>query len=347
MRVLWLSPWLRSIARTHSENLQALGAEVMLVTSDLHPESDDARPYETVLLGRPIPTSDWWPVLTAYRRAERFKPDVVVTEFIRDPRWRIFTRLAPRIRMLHDDVPHDATHVAPWWNRLFFESWDEKADATIVFSENVAESLRRHHPGTRSRLFVAPLISDLPAELVPPFVPGAQRRNIVLVGRQRPYKNHRVVFEAWDAHIRGKHWPGDELMLFGNGDVDCPLPDHARWVRRGFQYKGIVAELAAARASLVHCRNASQSGVQVLSLQLGVPTLVSTAGGLPEYQPEGLGPIGIDDVDGLTRTMDLLADPAEVEVQGKRALEHFRSHLEPPVAAQRLLEIFDEVRHTA
>src|SRR5437660_12371090 len=34
----------------------------------------------------------------------------------------------------------------------------------------------------------------------------------------------------------------------------------------------------------------SQSGVQVLSMQLGVMPIVSTVGGLPEYQPPG-GPM--------------------------------------------------------
>ena len=46
MRILWLSPWLRPPARVAAENLQRLGAEVMLVTSDLHPESDQPRPPE-------------------------------------------------------------------------------------------------------------------------------------------------------------------------------------------------------------------------------------------------------------------------------------------------------------
>jgi glycosyltransferase involved in cell wall biosynthesis len=345
MRVLWLSPWLRPLARIHAENLHALGAEVMLVTRDRHPESDHARPYETVLLGRPIPTSDWWPVLKAYRHAKQFQPDIVVTELLGDPRWRIFARLAPRIRLAHDDLPHDSTHVAPWWKGFFFERWDEEADATVVFSNYVADSLRRRM-ATRSRLYVAPLISDLSPALVPGFVPAQERRNIIMVGRQRPYKNHQVVFQAWEAHTQGGAWPGDELILFGMGEIACPLPSHARWEKGPFQYKDVVGELARARASIVHSRRASQSGVQILSMQLGVATLVSTAGALPENQPDGLSPIGIDDVDGLSRAMDMLADPLEVEIQGKRALEHFRSNFEPRIAAQRLLEIFEDVRRS-
>lgn len=55
MRVLWLSPWLRPLARANVEGLRALGVEVMLITAPLHPESDALREYEVELLGRPLP----------------------------------------------------------------------------------------------------------------------------------------------------------------------------------------------------------------------------------------------------------------------------------------------------
>ena len=104
-----------------------------------------------------------------------------------------------------------------------------------------------------------------------------------------------------------------------------------------------MTELASAKGSLVHSRSASQSGVQVMSMQLGIPTLVSTAGALPEYQPPGLSVTGVDDVEGLARAFDSLADPAEVDRQSRSALEHYRSTFEPTIAARRLLEIFESV----
>jgi glycosyltransferase involved in cell wall biosynthesis len=341
MRILWLSPWLRPIARIHAENLEKLGAEVMLVTSNLHPESDQARPYETVLLGRPVPTTGWLPVLDTYRRAKSFKPDIVVTEMLRDPRWRMLASLGPRVRMVHDDKPHDETHSAPWWNRLFFDRWDADAVATVVMSDYVGDSLRA--AGAATQIYVSPLISDLDAALVPDFVPAARRKNFTLMGRQRPYKNHAVVFDAWDAHTRSREWQGDELVVLGTGEVPCPLPAHTRWDRRPFEYRRIIGELARAKGSIVHCRSASQSGVQVLSMQLGVPTLVSTAGALPEYQPAGLSVTGVDDSAGLSHAMGVLADPREAESQGKVALEHFQKKYEPAVAAGRLLDIFSDV----
>jgi glycosyltransferase involved in cell wall biosynthesis len=341
MRILWLSPWVRPIARVCAESLQERGAEVMLVTSDLHPESDQARDYETTLVGRPVPNKDWVNIPRAYQKARRFKPDVVVTEMLRDPRWRIFGSLAPRICFRHDARPHDETHRRQWWIRSF-DPWDARAAATVVFSQYVAECMRAMGQ-TRSPIYVAPLVTDLSPDQVPPFVAGGARKNFTLIGRQRPYKNHAVVFEAWSRHAQGPAWRGDELVLFGEGDISVSLPVHARWNRHGFRYEDTAGELAAAKGSVVHSRNASQSGVQVMAMQLGVAPVVSTAGALPEYQPPGLPIIGVDDVAGLARVFDALADPAEAEREGAIALEHYRTHFAPAVAADRLLEIFSRV----
>lgn len=341
MRILWLSPWLRPVARICAESLRDHGAEVMLVTSDLHPESDHARDYETILLGRPVPTADWIRIPQAYQNARRFKPDVVVTEMLRDPRWRIFGSLAPRVCLRHDARPHDETHLRQWWIRSF-DSWDARADATIVFSDYVAKCLKAMGQ-TSSPVYVAPLVTDLDPAAVPEFVPGNARRNFVLVGRQRPYKNHDVVFSAWNAHTQSSYWRGDELVLYGQGEISQPLPAHTRWNHTGYRYSEIVHELAGAKGSVVYSRNASQSGAQVMSMQLGVSPLVSTAGALPEYQPPGLCVTDIDDVAGLTDTFNTLADPAEAERQGRIALDHYRTHFAPPVAAERFLEVFARV----
>lgn len=341
MRILWLSPGLRATARIRTEELLSLGADVRLVTADIHYESDQARAYETVLVGRPIPTADWIPCLRTYQEARRFRPDVVVTELLRDPRWRTFASLAPRIRLVHDHKPHDEKNVAPWWNRLFFDRWDSRADATIVFSRYVADRLNENGV---SRVYLAPLHSDLDPALVPDPIPPAKRRDFVMFGRQNPYKNHAVVFAAWEAHVSGPAWRGDELVLIGGGEIPRALPRHARWLQGDFKYRQVVDRIARAKGSIVHYTDgASQSGVQVLSMQLAVPTLVSTGGALPEYQPPGLSVTGVDDVTGLTLALDALADPAEVDRQGRIALAHYRNNYDGKIFASRFLKIAEDV----
>lgn len=129
----------------------------------------------------------------------------------------------------------------------------------------------------------------------------------------------------------------------GNGEVPCDLPPHARWIRGNFKYSSVLSRLAGAKGSIVHSRSASQSGVQVMSMQLGVPPIVSTSGALPEYQPEGLSITDKDDVRGLTAALDSLADPREVDIQARAALGRYISSYAPAVAAKRLLEIFEEI----
>ena len=346
MRILWLSPSLRNRVQIAADALLDLGAQVMLVTADLHYEVQNRRDYETVLLGRPIPTSDWLPVLRAYREAKRFRPDVVVTEYLRDPRWRIMTQLAPRVRIIHDAEPHDETHIAPWWNRLFFDRWDPTAQATVVFSRHVANRL--HEISPNQNVYVAPLHADLDPALLPAFVPANERRDFVLFGRQKPYKNHEVVFAAWEAHVNSSAWTGDQLVLLGGGEISCPIPPHTRWERGDFKYRDIVDRLARAKGSIVHYRGgASQSGVQLLSFQLGVPTLVSDAGGLPEYQPAGMSVTGIDDAISLARAMGELTDPAELDRQSRLALDHYQNHYAPEFFAARFQEILREVVKSA
>ena len=73
-RVLWLSPWMRPLARLQVEALRQRGADVLLVTSDQHPESDAARDYELVLDPRFRSTSTWPATLAALLNCVRIDP---------------------------------------------------------------------------------------------------------------------------------------------------------------------------------------------------------------------------------------------------------------------------------
>jgi glycosyltransferase involved in cell wall biosynthesis len=101
----------------------------------------------------------------------------------------------------------------------------------------------------------------------------------------------------------------------------------------------VISLLSHAKASVVHYRRASQSGVQVLSMQLGVTPIVSTEGALPEFQPPGENPIGVDDVDGLARAFDSLADPREAEKRGAASREHYERNYSAAVAARPLVDV--------
>ena len=58
-------------------------------------------------------------------------------------------------------------------------------------------------------------------------------------------------------------------------------------------------------------------------MQLGVMPIVSTVGGLPEYQPPVFPPVGVDNVAGLTAAFDELADPLTATLRGAAAARHY------------------------
>lgn len=330
LRVLWLSPWMRPLARVYAEALGDAGAEVLLVTSDQHPASDAARSYELVLDPRPKRLHTWPNAARAMKRCRDFAPDVVVSELVRDPRWLAFAPRSPRVELIHDDRPHDIGEIRPRWEHALF-SRPARRSRRVAFSHYVA--------GQVCAADVVPLTSDLADGEAPAFVQAAGRRDFVLLGRLNSYKNIDVCLQAWQKHTAGRSWAGDHLVLIGDGEWAGALPEHVVWQRQSFRYANVLPQLARAKGSIVHYRRASQSGVQVLAMQLGVTPVVSTEGALPEFQPPGEPPVDVDDVEGLARAFDALADPDRAAARGLAAQYHYRTTYSASVSAHELLGV--------
>jgi glycosyltransferase involved in cell wall biosynthesis len=324
LRVLWLSPWLRPLARVQVEALRARGTDVLLVTSDQHPESGPARDYELVLDPRFRTAATWPASFEAWRRVREYRPHVAIAELVRDPRWIALAGRTPRIQLVHDDRAHDPGEQRPTYERVVFDRWGARSAATVTYSRHVAAAISARRDAAGTPVHTLPLTSDLDPNLVPPLVGPEGRRDFVMVGRLNPYKNIDVVFDAWQRHVCGGSWRGDDLVLIGDGPIRATaLPPHTRWRSGPYRYCDVVETLAAAKGSVAHYRRASQSGVQVLSMQLGVMPIVSTVGGLPEYQPTGRPAIAVDDVAGLAAAFDELADPVTAALLGREATRHY------------------------
>lgn len=335
---------MRALARVQAEALIRRGADVLLVTSDQHPESDAARDYELVLDPRFRTGASWLPTLKAWRRIRAYRPDVVIAELVRDPRWIALAGWAPRIQLVHDDRPHDPDEQLPAYERAVFDRWGARSAATITYSNYVATAVAAHRYVAGTPVHVVPLAGDVDLPRIPPFVGPEGRHDFVVFGRLNPYKNVDVVLQAWQRHVLGGSWRGDNLILLGAGQLDAgALPKHTHWRNGSYRYTDVIPTLAAAKGSVSHYRRASQSGVQVLSMQLGVMPIVSTVGALPEYQPPGCPPIGADDVAGLAAAFDLLADPVVAAQQGAAAARHYEQRCAVDLVADRFLEIIAEV----
>ncbi len=345
LRVLWLSPLMRPLARVQAEGLRERGIDVLLVTTDQHPESDTARDYELVLDPRFRMASTWPAALAAQRRIREHRPDIVIAELVRDPRWIALAGRAPRIQLVHDERRDDGRHrqvVA----RAVFDRWGAHSAATATYSNYAAITVATRRDVAGTSVHVMPLCSDLDPELVPPFVGPDGRRDFVVAGRLNSHKNIDVVLEAWQRHVDGDKWRGDELLLIGAGPLTIrTLPAYVRWRPGSYRYADVVTTLAAAKGFVAHYRSASQSGVQVLSMQLGVMPIVSPVGGLPEYQPASFPAVGVDNVAGLTAAFDDLADPYTATLRGSLAARHYAEHFSVDRAVDGLLTVLTEVGH--
>jgi glycosyltransferase involved in cell wall biosynthesis len=341
LRVVWLSPVMRPLARVQAEALRARGMDVLLVTTDRHPESDTRRDYEMVL-DLSFRTASTW--LAAWRRIREHRPDVVIAERVRDPRWIALAGRTPRIQVVHDERRDEGSRRRRPYARAMFDRWGSRSAATVTYSNYaaIAVAIRRDVAGTP--LNVLPLCSDLDPALVPPFVGPDERHDFVVAGQLGSQKNIDVVLEAWQRHVDGGSWRGDELLLIGNGPlVIRTLPAYVRWRPGNYRYADVVSTLAAAKGSVAHYRGASQSGVQMLSMHLGVMPIVSPVGGLPEYQPPVFPPIAVDDVAGLTAAFDELSDPLTATLRGAAAARHYADSFAVDRAADGLSTVLTDV----
>jgi glycosyltransferase involved in cell wall biosynthesis len=344
LRVLWLSPWMRQLARVRVDALRQRGVDVLLVTSDQDSAITDTREYEMVLDPRFRKAASWPATFAAWRRIREYRPDVVITELVVDPRWMMLAGGATRVQLVHDDRPHDSDERVPGYKLAVLDRWGARSAFTLAASDYVAAEIvnRRDVVGTGVRM--VPLCSDLAEDDVPPFVGADGRRDFVMLGRLNPYKNVDVVLEAWERHVAGGHWCGDDLVFIGDGPaMNRALPAHTRWQSGKYQYSDIVATLAAAKASVAPHRRASQSGVQVLSMQLGVMPIVSTSGALPEFQPPDCPPVGVDDVAQLAARFDKLADSQTAAAYGAAAARHYAQHFTIDRSTDGLLDVLTEV----
>lgn len=342
-RILWLSPWMRPLARIQAEALHSRGADVLLVTSNQHPESDNARDYELVLDPRFRTAATWPATFAASRRVRAFGPQVVITELVRDPRWIALAGRAPRIQLVHDDRPHDPAEQWPGYERAVFDRWGAGSVATVTYSDYVAAAVAHRRDVAGTAIHVLPLTSDLDTNLVPAPANSEGRRDFVMIGRLNPYKNVDTVLQAWQRHVAGGAWRGDNLVLIGEGRINpSTLPKHTQWRRGSYRYHEVVETLAAAKGSVSHYRRASQSGVQVLSMQLGVTPIVSSVGGLPEYQPPDCPPVAVDDMASLANAFDTLANPDTAAAFGAAAARHYAQRYAVDHAVDRLLDVVNQ-----
>ncbi|MDO5627575.1 MAG: glycosyltransferase family 4 protein [Mobilicoccus sp.] len=322
MRILWLAPWFSTLSVAWANGLRNLGHEVVVVTTDSHFDAPEPHARDIVLSHKWRTRPGAVEFIGAARQVRSFAAQVVVSEIGRDPRFlALLPRRVPIVTTTHDARPHDTANRTPLMRRVAAATLRSRTDLEVVFSEHVKLALgSRGHPVT-----VVPLTSEMPESQTPHFVPAKGRRDFLVVGRLSQYKNVPSILTAFEMHQNSPSYQGDRLVLFGGGDPGCEIPADVEWVRGRYSFADLAPRLASAKASICLYSAGSQSGVQVLSAQCGVRTVVSDVGGLGEYLPHGEVALSPHDHDALADAFGMLADPVRAAHDGALHRELYES----------------------
>jgi glycosyltransferase involved in cell wall biosynthesis len=273
LRICIVVPWFRSLGQIYGRALASAGHRVNVITTDRHFEGDYGFVPEVVLPARGGGRPRWRELRDAHQRVR--VADICLIEETSDPLFWSLTQVARhRALMVHDARPHDWASQFTVRQRMMRQRQYASADAVVYFSKAVAEA---HDAGKRH--VVLPLLSEMPDDWRPPPPPGT-RANFAFVGRLYPYKNLHAVQELVEEVLEGT---GEELLIFGDGPVVPQSMRTSRVVRRTFEFSEVGSLIAGCRAVLMPYEGGSQSGVQLFSMQCGVPPVISDLPGLLEY----------------------------------------------------------------
>jgi phosphatidylinositol alpha-mannosyltransferase len=248
------------------------------------------------------------------------------------------------------DGPMVGTHHASGdlgWMRLAKPVWgflEERLDRRIAVSEQARASAQRWLPGEYEIVPNGVLIPD-------GFEPGGREHRVVFAGRQEPRKGLQVLLRAWP---RIRKQTGARLRIAGADPLAVRLLlSRLRVAEDGIDVLGfltqddLTAELAAAKALVAPSLGGESFGM-VLTRAFACATPV-VASDIPGYRdvmtPETSLAVQPDDPDALaTAVASMLADEDGRQLRGAAARRLAVERYSWPDIAQRLVEIYDDVR---
>jgi glycosyltransferase involved in cell wall biosynthesis len=352
MKVLWIAPWFRSLAHIYARGLTDEGHDVQIVTAAKHPEPAPSLVEEVVC---PMSSFDPRWLRSAFEVEQlhrKFRPDVVMMDETTDPTFVLLAqRMHAQFLVVHDADAHDHTHELHGIRRSVHAASRRRANHILTFSDHVAKIVATGEwKRPSAQVHQVSLVSDFLDEDVPELRRGPERRDFVFMGRMAPYRNVDHVLRAWAEHVKGPEYRGDRLIIWGAGEwygADTTRPSTSQdgsveWRPEVYRYRDIAAgRFSGFKGSLCVYSEASQSGVQLVSAQLGVAPIVSGVGALPEYQAPTLPVLSPTDLQGLVGALDRLADPDQAARLGRIAHEFYMSNNSERVAGKQLANVLE------
>ncbi|MEI6446571.1 MAG: glycosyltransferase family 4 protein [Actinomycetes bacterium] len=220
-------------------------------------------------------------IASARKAIQAWDPDIASVHENTDPRLFFLLRSIPVVYTIHDPVPHSGATMPRLPFRWVPRAWVKRASRIVVHGPQLVEEVRRFRK-PRCPIDVIPLGADVKDSPYP--LPA--RRAILMFGRMEPYKGLSVLAEAMP--LVWATQPETELVVAGRGPSLTDLPEHLVSDGRVTVIDRYVSDsereelLRRATVCVLPYIDASQSGVGVLGISRGIPTVVTDTGGLPE-----------------------------------------------------------------
>ena len=320
--ICWYAPWFSSLRSNYLRILELNGYKCKLITSTSHFDSsvDLYRSASTFDLRKPF-VKRLKSLSNIYREVHRSRANVLVCDIPnRLPQCVLVLLLTLRFRTLIaiDDVyPHDEAHKVR--NMVAtFQKWIVSASAGVItFSSNSAGMAKQKYP--RARVFTVPLIPEVSEFSHFSPIEASSRSNFVMIGRWSKYKGFEKGIELFKSYIESNDSESN-LEIWCSG-LDSPLIEDPRIVWRAhksFTWHQLCLALPHYKGVLLPYLSASQSGVQSLAWDAGVPCLVSDLPGLAEFQPGVVPPIPIE---ATAKWIDAISELDQGEILDEISLE--------------------------
>lgn len=339
MRILIASHWfMKLVVPQQAAALTELGHEVAILTGDhSHEFGGDHEErlrhlaqygVEVIVMGKqPIPHRSNLRAFPGARRTVRqWSPEVILAHSNHDMFLLGCVRGYPMCLTLHDPEPHPGAANRTHLQLLAHDLWIKQASRLVLHSRQLVGQLPESLRNDPRLAFIPHGVDVVDRPLEPPESPA-----VLMFGRLEPYKGIDILMSAmrvvWDQR------PEVRLIVAGKGPSADEVVDDPRveFRNRYIPESELPELLARASACVLPYTQASQSGVGLLSLAHGIPTVVTNAGGLPDLavDPDHMAVSG-DHHDLARALLTALDDGAR---ERDTTLEFVRTRFSWPVVA--------------
>lgn len=351
MKVLIAADWyLRLVVEGHALGLRDLGHEVRVLCRDHALEfGDDASERRAVLerlrsAGIPVielPGRRYGPeglpaTMRAIRSLRSWGMEVLSAHENADPRLLLAGLGVPIVYTIHDPEPHPGEVKKKKLERLVAQMWLRASNRLVVHGPQLVDQLPER---VRRRQSVSVVAHGIDVATAPAPIPA--KPVVLLLGRLKAYKGVSVLVaamrEVWTER------PDALLRVAGLGPAAREVPEEPRIeLLEGYIPESEVPRLLRqARVVALPYTQASQSGVGLMSIAEGIPTVVTRTGALPELAVDEDYLAEPGDPASLARRIVAALDADMKERQ--RVLEFARERFAWRSVADDYIKVYEEV----